>query len=81
MFTESKCQVIVTFSVFFQLTMISIRISSPPLFFYVGHEGRIGMAAVTLKKEVQFDGRKIYNHVVSCLPSYARPRFIRMQVI
>uniref|UniRef100_A0AAX7UND5 long-chain-fatty-acid--CoA ligase n=1 Tax=Astatotilapia calliptera TaxID=8154 RepID=A0AAX7UND5_ASTCA len=44
-----------------------------------GHEGRIGMAAVTLKKEVQFDGRKIYNHVVSCLPSYARPRFIRMQ--
>ncbi|XP_005943338.1 very long-chain acyl-CoA synthetase [Haplochromis burtoni] len=44
-----------------------------------GHEGRIGMAAVTLKKEVQFDRHKIYNHVVSCLPSYARPRFIRMQ--
>lgn len=44
-----------------------------------GHEGRIGMAAVTVKKEVQFDGCKIYNHVVSCLPSYARPRFIRIQ--
>uniref|UniRef100_A0A8C5HKA7 long-chain-fatty-acid--CoA ligase n=1 Tax=Gouania willdenowi TaxID=441366 RepID=A0A8C5HKA7_GOUWI len=44
-----------------------------------GHEGRIGMAAVTLTDGVQFDGSKIYNHVVKCLPSYARPRFIRIQ--
>ncbi|XP_053177277.1 long-chain fatty acid transport protein 2 [Scomber japonicus] len=44
-----------------------------------GHEGRIGMAAVTEKEGVQFDGTKIYNHVVSYLPSYARPRFIRIQ--
>uniref|UniRef100_A0A3B4ZXM7 long-chain-fatty-acid--CoA ligase n=1 Tax=Stegastes partitus TaxID=144197 RepID=A0A3B4ZXM7_9TELE len=44
-----------------------------------GHEGRIGMAAVTVKKDAQFDGSKIYNHVVSYLPSYARPRFIRIQ--
>ncbi|XP_054868092.1 long-chain fatty acid transport protein 2 [Amphiprion ocellaris] len=44
-----------------------------------GHEGRIGMAAVTVKREAQFDGKKIYNHVVNYLPSYARPRFIRLQ--
>ncbi|KAM6943053.1 long-chain fatty acid transport protein 2-like [Xenentodon cancila] len=44
-----------------------------------GHEGRTGMAAVTVKTDEQFDGSKIYNHVVSYLPSYARPRFIRMQ--
>ncbi|KAM9410745.1 long-chain fatty acid transport protein 2-like [Pholidichthys leucotaenia] len=44
-----------------------------------GHEGRIGMAAVTVKTDVQFDGSKLYNHVVSYLPSYARPRFIRIQ--
>ncbi|XP_069030444.1 long-chain fatty acid transport protein 2 [Embiotoca jacksoni] len=44
-----------------------------------GHEGRIGMAAVTVNKNAQFDGSKIYNHVVSYLPSYARPRFIRIQ--
>ena len=47
---------------------------------YSGHEGRIGMAAVTVKEDSQFDGSKIYNHVVSYLPSYARPRFIRVQV-
>ncbi|KAM9764865.1 long-chain fatty acid transport protein 2 [Menidia menidia] len=44
-----------------------------------GHEGRIGMAAVTLKENAQFDGSKIFNHVASYLPSYARPRFIRVQ--
>ncbi|XP_041791939.1 very long-chain acyl-CoA synthetase [Chelmon rostratus] len=44
-----------------------------------GHEGRIGMAAVTVKEGAQFDGSKIYNHVVSYLPSYARPRFVRIQ--
>nr|XP_020493610.1 very long-chain acyl-CoA synthetase-like [Labrus bergylta] len=44
-----------------------------------GHEGRIGMAAVTVKEGVQFDGSAIYTHVISYLPSYARPRFIRIQ--
>ncbi|XP_028258164.1 very long-chain acyl-CoA synthetase [Parambassis ranga] len=44
-----------------------------------GHEGRIGMAAVTVKKGLQFDGSKLYKHVASYLPSYARPRFIRIQ--
>lgn len=48
--------------------------------YYLGHEGRVGMAAVTVKKDAEFDGIKIYNHVVSYLPSYARPRFIRIQV-
>ncbi|KAM3877405.1 long-chain fatty acid transport protein 2 [Diretmus argenteus] len=43
-----------------------------------GHEGRTGMAAVTLRHGAQFDGSKIYSHVVSYLPSYARPRFIRI---
>lgn len=47
----------------------------------VGHEGRIGMAAVTVKEGVQFDGSELYNHVISYLPSYARPRFIRIQVL
>uniref|UniRef100_A0A8C9X000 long-chain-fatty-acid--CoA ligase n=1 Tax=Sander lucioperca TaxID=283035 RepID=A0A8C9X000_SANLU len=44
-----------------------------------GHEGRIGMAAVTVKEGAQFDGSRIYHHVVNYLPSYARPRFIRIQ--
>lgn len=39
------------------------------------------MAAATLKKGARFDGSKLYDHVVSYLPSYARPRFIRLQVI
>uniref|UniRef100_A0A672GC01 long-chain-fatty-acid--CoA ligase n=1 Tax=Salarias fasciatus TaxID=181472 RepID=A0A672GC01_SALFA len=46
-----------------------------------GHEGRIGMAAVTVNKDTPFDGSKLYDHVASYLPSYARPRFIRIQVI
>ncbi|XP_035992232.1 very long-chain acyl-CoA synthetase isoform X2 [Fundulus heteroclitus] len=44
-----------------------------------GHEGRVGMAAATLKRDAQFDGSKLHDHVVSYLPSYARPRFIRLQ--
>lgn len=44
-----------------------------------GHEGRIGMAAVTLTDGVDFDGVELYNHVVRFLPSYARPYFIRIQ--
>ncbi|XP_019935901.2 long-chain fatty acid transport protein 2 [Paralichthys olivaceus] len=44
-----------------------------------GHEGRAGMAAATLMEGDEFDGSKMYNHVVNYLPSYARPRFIRIQ--
>ncbi|XP_037546283.1 very long-chain acyl-CoA synthetase-like isoform X1 [Nematolebias whitei] len=44
-----------------------------------GYEGRIGMAALTLKENVDFDNKLIYQHVKNYLPSYARPRFIRIQ--
>ncbi|XP_061890297.1 long-chain fatty acid transport protein 2-like [Entelurus aequoreus] len=44
-----------------------------------GHEGRIGMAALSLKANMDFDGQLVYEHVKSYLPSYARPRFIRIQ--
>lgn len=39
------------------------------------------MAAIAVKEDVQFDGSKIYSHVVSYIPTYARPRFIRIQVV
>ncbi|MED6276854.1 hypothetical protein CHARACLAT_007166 [Characodon lateralis] len=44
-----------------------------------GHEGRIGMAALKLKENRDFDGKAMYQHVNNCLPSYARPRFIRIK--
>ncbi|XP_068602406.1 long-chain fatty acid transport protein 2-like [Brachionichthys hirsutus] len=44
-----------------------------------GHEGRIGMAALKLKKNTDFDSNAAYQHVKNYLPSYARPRFIRIQ--
>ncbi|XP_062860721.1 long-chain fatty acid transport protein 2-like isoform X2 [Trichomycterus rosablanca] len=43
-----------------------------------GHEGRVGMAAVTLKENREFDSAQIYHHVTKHLPAYARPRFIRI---
>lgn len=39
------------------------------------------MAAVTVREGEQFDGKRTYNHMVNYLPSYARPRFIRIQVM
>uniref|UniRef100_H3D856 long-chain-fatty-acid--CoA ligase n=1 Tax=Tetraodon nigroviridis TaxID=99883 RepID=H3D856_TETNG len=44
-----------------------------------GHEGRIGMAALVLKEGQDFDCLATYKQVVNYLPSYARPRFIRIQ--
>uniref|UniRef100_A0A671Y3D7 long-chain-fatty-acid--CoA ligase n=1 Tax=Sparus aurata TaxID=8175 RepID=A0A671Y3D7_SPAAU len=44
-----------------------------------GHEGRIGMAAIKLNENMDFDGKAAYQHVKNYLPSYARPRFIRIQ--
>ncbi|VCX39068.1 unnamed protein product [Gulo gulo] len=44
-----------------------------------GHEGRIGMAAIKMKENCEFDGKKIFNHVADYLPMYARPRFLRIQ--
>uniref|UniRef100_A0A3Q3AV49 AMP-binding enzyme C-terminal domain-containing protein n=2 Tax=Kryptolebias marmoratus TaxID=37003 RepID=A0A3Q3AV49_KRYMA len=37
------------------------------------------MAALTLKENRKFDGEVLYQHVKNFLPSYARPRFIRIQ--
>lgn len=45
-----------------------------------GHEGRIGMAAVTLREGEDLDRADVYKQVVNYLPTYARPRFIRIQV-
>uniref|UniRef100_A0A8C6U7V0 long-chain-fatty-acid--CoA ligase n=1 Tax=Neogobius melanostomus TaxID=47308 RepID=A0A8C6U7V0_9GOBI len=44
-----------------------------------GHEGRIGMAALKLKGNMDFDCRATHQHVKNFLPSYARPKFIRLQ--
>ncbi|XP_053330865.1 long-chain fatty acid transport protein 3 [Spea bombifrons] len=43
-----------------------------------GHEGRAGMAAVTLRPGHRLDLERLYTHVVESIPSYARPRFIRL---
>lgn len=39
------------------------------------------MAALTLAEGRAFDGAGTYKQVVGYLPAYARPRFIRIQVI
>uniref|UniRef100_A0A3P8XK95 long-chain-fatty-acid--CoA ligase n=1 Tax=Esox lucius TaxID=8010 RepID=A0A3P8XK95_ESOLU len=44
-----------------------------------GHEGRIGMAAVKLKEGKEFEGANTFSQVTNYLPTYARPRFIRIQ--
>ncbi|XP_077737184.1 long-chain fatty acid transport protein 2 [Canis aureus] len=44
-----------------------------------GHEGRIGMASIKMKENCEFDGKKIFHHVADYLPTYARPRFLRIQ--
>uniref|UniRef100_A0A8D2AKP1 long-chain-fatty-acid--CoA ligase n=1 Tax=Sciurus vulgaris TaxID=55149 RepID=A0A8D2AKP1_SCIVU len=44
-----------------------------------GHEGRIGMASIKMKENHEFDGKKLFQHVADFLPSYARPRFLRIQ--
>ncbi|XP_026577892.1 very long-chain acyl-CoA synthetase-like [Pseudonaja textilis] len=44
-----------------------------------GHEGKIGMAAIRLKDGCPFDGKKLFIHTKDHLPSYAIPRFIRIQ--
>ncbi|XP_053118382.1 long-chain fatty acid transport protein 2-like isoform X1 [Hemicordylus capensis] len=44
-----------------------------------GHEGKIGMAALCLKKGLPFNGGKLYTHAKNYLPSYAIPRFVRIR--
>ncbi|KAE8617465.1 hypothetical protein XENTR_v10009083 [Xenopus tropicalis] len=43
------------------------------------HEGRIGMVSIKLKEGKEFDGRKLYSTIADLLPTYARPRFVRIQ--
>ncbi|XP_006831727.1 PREDICTED: very long-chain acyl-CoA synthetase-like isoform X2 [Chrysochloris asiatica] len=44
-----------------------------------GHEGRIGMASIKIKEDCEFDGKKLFKHIADYLPTYARPRFLRIQ--
>ncbi|XP_061077759.1 long-chain fatty acid transport protein 2-like [Conger conger] len=44
-----------------------------------GLEGRIGMAAITLKAGAEFDPVGVFSQVSSYLPAYAWPRFLRIQ--
>ncbi|KAM3608762.1 uncharacterized protein V6R79_004282 [Siganus canaliculatus] len=44
-----------------------------------GQEGRAGMAAITLSEGRRFDSGSVFKHVDQFLPSYARPRFLRIQ--
>ncbi|XP_022110796.1 very long-chain acyl-CoA synthetase-like [Acanthaster planci] len=43
-----------------------------------GKEGKAGMAAVRLKKDVEFDPKSLYDHVTKALPLYACPKFLRI---
>lgn len=61
------------------IVYISKRVT-PDFFFSSGQEGRVGMAAVALRDGQEFDSAQVFKHVENLLPSYARPRFLRIQV-
>ncbi|XP_041915015.1 long-chain fatty acid transport protein 6 [Alosa alosa] len=44
-----------------------------------GNEGKAGMAAIIVRPDFKFDGKKLFDHAVRDLPTYARPLFIRLQ--
>ncbi|XP_007945650.1 long-chain fatty acid transport protein 6 [Orycteropus afer afer] len=44
-----------------------------------GYEGKAGMASIILKPNKSLDLDKVYDHVVTFLPGYACPRFLRIQ--
>ncbi|KAG3265945.1 solute carrier family 27 member 6 [Ictidomys tridecemlineatus] len=44
-----------------------------------GYEGKTGMASIILKPNKSLDLEKIYEQVVTSLPAYACPRFLRIQ--
>ncbi|XP_034565061.1 long-chain fatty acid transport protein 6 [Notolabrus celidotus] len=46
-----------------------------------GQEGRAGMAAMIIRPSFSFDGKKLFDHVMTELPAYARPLFIRIQEV
>lgn len=43
------------------------------------YEGKAGMASITLKPNMSLDLEKVYEQVVTCLPAYACPQFLRIQ--
>lgn len=43
------------------------------------YEGKTGMASITLKPNKSLDLEKVYEQVVTFLPAYACPRFLRIQ--
>uniref|UniRef100_A0A8C8RXR5 long-chain-fatty-acid--CoA ligase n=1 Tax=Pelusios castaneus TaxID=367368 RepID=A0A8C8RXR5_9SAUR len=43
------------------------------------HEGKVGMASVILKPNKSLDLKKMYDHLVTYLPGYACPLFLRLQ--
>uniref|UniRef100_A0A8C8AU91 long-chain-fatty-acid--CoA ligase n=1 Tax=Otus sunia TaxID=257818 RepID=A0A8C8AU91_9STRI len=45
-----------------------------------GCEGRCGMAAIRLRAGASFEGERLYAFTRETLPSYAAPRFVRIQV-
>uniref|UniRef100_A0A5F9DPJ5 long-chain-fatty-acid--CoA ligase n=1 Tax=Oryctolagus cuniculus TaxID=9986 RepID=A0A5F9DPJ5_RABIT len=44
-----------------------------------GYEGKAGMASIILKPQKSLDLEKVYEQVVTSLPAYACPRFLRIQ--
>ncbi|KAK7810340.1 hypothetical protein U0070_009374 [Myodes glareolus] len=44
-----------------------------------GYEGKAGMASIILKPHKSLDLEKMYDQVVTSLPAYACPRFLRIQ--
>ncbi|KAL4617665.1 long-chain fatty acid transport protein 6 [Arapaima gigas] len=44
-----------------------------------GREGRAGMAAIIMRPDHSFEGKKLFQHVLNHLPAYSRPLFIRVQ--
>ncbi|XP_066130360.1 long-chain fatty acid transport protein 6 isoform X2 [Saccopteryx bilineata] len=44
-------------------------------------EGKTGMASIILKPNKSLDLEKVYEQVITFLPAYACPRFLRIQVI
>ncbi|XP_078572756.1 long-chain fatty acid transport protein 2-like isoform X1 [Branchiostoma floridae x Branchiostoma japonicum] len=44
-----------------------------------GYDGRAGMASIIVRPDHSLDLPKLYEHVTQYLPSYAVPRFLRMQ--
>lgn len=44
-----------------------------------GYEGKVGMASIILKPNKCLDLKKVYEQVLTSLPAYACPRFLRIQ--